>query len=58
MSPQARLWLRVAADIQQQLLAFRRSRHKYVEQQLALVADDLARLESLRRKLNICEARG
>ena len=57
MSQQRRLWLRLAADIREQMLAYHRKRRQFIEQQLALLADDMARLETLRRKLNVCELR-
>ena len=57
MSQQRRLWLRLAADIRERMLAYHKRRRQLVEQQLALLADDMARLETFRRKLNICERR-
>jgi len=57
MDVSARQLMQVAADIRSRLLTFRRSRYSYVEQQLALLTEAMQRLESFRRKLNICGQR-
>ncbi|MFC1805487.1 hypothetical protein ACFL09_00715 [Planctomycetota bacterium] len=58
MNLSTRQLMQVAADIRSRLLTFRKSRYRYVEQQLALLTEAMQRLESFRRKLSICGQRG
>ena len=58
MSLSQRQLARIASDIRDQLLVFKRSRQRQVQEKLANVIEQLNRLQGSRRKLNLCEVRG